>query len=527
MKACTRPPPDPLSAACPGCFLFRCICYNIMISSPLFRIVVSLISLGTFGTSLPNNIWNIDILQSPAPPRESGPPLSANNLRDTKYLPLQIGGIAGAYLIWLIFVGTALVIVGRNLRRKAQSSPKTLAMEMMRPGNPDVSKDFDPSPISPPNRYPYGKSPASTVDTKELWPSPEKSRIGFGWGKGNRGHSKQTSMQSSVVTISEDVVEDHRARAQEDMERLYAAVMEQDEKRSLAVQSTRSSQQTQVNPPEFQHLRGNTLTSQPPMSPTLPDAPKFEGRTTPRKSNRPTPIATTVSRGSSRSSVTSHMKMRQGNFRDLPISPPMGSPELVPDFVSMYGESEPLSPRLYEPGPPPLTPPAREARAQAQRMEATRLPSRLAETHDAPPQTSIPSRQPPSHEYSGRKRTPAPLSLKTGHATQGSSGSLPLRSAPLPLRAQPGAIRPPSMIKATVIESKPRHLGPGAPTPRTGVPMTPYSPYMPFTPLTPMTPSRLVTRAERKQKAKEEGRRVLTEIDRVEEEGDMWGDAYA
>lgn len=83
------------------------------------------------------------------------------------------------------------------------------------------------------------------------------------------------------------------------------------------------------------------------------------------------------------------------------------------------------------------------------------------------------------------------------------------------------------MIKATVIESKPRHQGPGAPTPRTGVPMTPYSPYMPFTPLTPMTPSRLVTRAERKQKAREEGRRVLTQEDRVEEEGDMWGDAYA
>jgi len=80
------------------------------------------------------------------------------------------------------------------------------------------------------------------------------------------------------------------------------------------------------------------------------------------------------------------------------------------------------------------------------------------------------------------------------------------------------------MIKATVLERKvpDRTLG----TPRTGVPMTPYSPYMPFTPLTPMTPSRLVTREERKQKEREEGRRVVTVEDRVEEESEVWGDGY-
>ena len=54
--------------------------------------------------------------------------------------------------------------------------------------------------------------------------------------------------------------------------------------------------------------------------------------------------------------------------------------------------------------------------------------------------------------------------------------------------------------------------------------MTPYSPYMPFTPLTPITPSRLVTREERKRKAKQEGRRVATVEDAVVEEADAWGD---
>jgi len=80
------------------------------------------------------------------------------------------------------------------------------------------------------------------------------------------------------------------------------------------------------------------------------------------------------------------------------------------------------------------------------------------------------------------------------------------------------------MIKATVLERKvPNH---SLRTPATGVPQTPYSPYMPFTPLTPMTPSRLVTREERKRRGKEEGRRVATIDDAVEEETDMWGDAY-
>ena len=41
-----------------------------------------------------------------------------------------------------------------------------------------------------------------------------------------------------------------------------------------------------------------------------------------------------------------------------------------------------------------------------------------------------------------------------------------------------------------------------------------------------MTPSRLVTREERKRREKEEGRRVVTVEDKVEEEADMWGDAY-
>lgn len=50
---------------------------------------------------------------------------------------------------------------------------------------------------------------------------------------------------------------------------------------------------------------------------------------------------------------------------------------------------------------------------------------------------------------------------------------------------------------------------------------------VPQTPQTPLTPSRLVSRAERRRRQKEEGRRVLMADDAVQEKGDMWGGGYA
>lgn len=227
----------------------------------------------------------------------------------------------------------------------------------------------------------------------------------------------------------------------------------------------------------------------------------------------------------------------------------MGSPDLAPEHNIMYSEAEPLSPRLYQPGPPPPTPPQRKQTSDYEdRLDSTRLSPKSAEFRQSvrSPRTSIPTLQtypeystPTEQEFGNKapkthqreatkgKRTPAPLALRT-QVNVAPSQQLPLRSAPLPFRnlnsSRYNPDRPPSTIKATVLESKApnQHLGP----PRTGVPMTPYSPYMPFTPLTPMTPSRLVTKQERKRREKEEGRRVATLEDAVEEEGDMWGDAY-
>lgn len=480
-------------------------------------------------TPLPGSIWHASIDRAPAPAPADGPPGSANAIRDKKYLPAQVAAIVGSYVLFVICIGTAVLLVGRRLRRGAQASPRTLAMEMMKPVKPDVPKAFDPSPLTPTSRFPFGNSPSSTLDTRDMWPSPQKSDLGYLF-QNNKGHHKQASMQSSVITFDESVIEDDKAKNQQEMERLYAAVMEHDEQKSSTTLNKIPEQQQ--HPPEFQHLRSNSAAQQPSLpAPNDTRSPGLLISTSPRKHTRPSPIATST-RASSRSSFGSFGKKR--GVRDLPISPPMGSPDLVPEYSSTYGEAEPLSPRCYDPGPPPPTPPHKDSHYEEQRLEATRLSPKRAgfpRTSIHPPgrRDSQQSREvkAPNRDPARQKRAPAPLFIKTeGGLAPGAQPSM--HTAPLPLRnlhsSRTNNDRPPSMIKATVLESNPRnrHLE----APRTGVPMTPYSPYMPFTPLTPMTPSRLVTREERKRKEKEDGRRVATIADKVEEESEMWGDAY-
>ena len=499
-------------------------------------------------TASPTDIWHVSIWEAPAPPPGKGPPLNDHILRDLSYLPAQISSIIGAYLLSILIIGSAILFVGRRLRRAAQASPGTLSMEMMKPIKNDVPNPFDPSPISPSINNLYGPSPNSTIDMKNNWPSPQgkSARNSDGWGSIARGHRNQPSVVSSVVTFDESVIEDDKERNQKEMERLYAAVMEHDEKKSTSVTHLPEEQRPQ-NPPELQHLRSTQQPSEPPpRSDTI--SPARTATKSPRaSSSRPNPLSI-HSRNSSRSSLGSFSKKR--GIRNLPISPPMGSPELVPGYNARYGEAEPLTPRVYDdPGPPPPTPPQRKAsQPRDVVMDASRLSPRSAHF----PESSIPSirtsipaipeiqtipetfvrpeMQSKNSERSKTKRTPAPLALRTqalagsGPGSSSSTQHHPLRSAPLPLRNQHptnhNSDRPPSMIKATVLERKAPNIQ-SLRTPMTGVPMTPYSPYMPRTPLTPMTPSRLVTRAERKRKEKEEGRKVVTIDDAVEEEADM------
>lgn len=498
--------------------------------------------------AFPTSIWHVSIFEGPAPSPEDGPPIAASAVRDISFLPVQIGSIVGAYILFVILIAAAFLLVGRRLRRAAQSSPRTLAMQMMRPSRTDTTKAFDPSPISPTANNPYSMSPSSPLDMKSSWPSPEKSKSSSMWPSIGKSHRKQASMQSSVVTFDESVIEDDKTKNQQELDRLYAAVMEHDDIRSNSRLDLAEKHGSQ-NPPELQHLRSGPAS--PQSSSTVPRTDtKSPARTltaSPQRQTRPSPI-TIHSRTASRSSLGSSSKKR--SVRDLPISPPIRSPDLGSDSFGGYGESEPLSPRFYKPGPPPTPPMRQPASIPEDGLHASQLSPRRVDVPDynRTPRTSIPSIQAsevptrpqmqpsksdndiPLRELTKPKRTPAPLALRTDTASNRVPATqLPLRSAPLPLRnLRPtgyNSDRPASTIKATVLERKvPDQRVPY--TPRTGVPSTPYSPYMPFTPLTPMTPSRLVTKQERKRREKEEGRRVATIDDAVPEESDMWGSGY-
>ena len=496
------------------------------------------------------DIWHVSIFQGPAPPPGKGPPIQASALRDKSYLPVQIGSIVAAYVISVLVIGSALLFVGRRLRRSVQASSKTLSMEMMKPVKAGAPKAFDQSPVS------HGASPASAVDTKNHWPSPIRGMRGSGgWGSIKKGHKKQASeSQASVVTFDDSVVEDDKARNEREMERLYAAVMEDEERRSTSKVNLTGLPQPQY-PPELQHLQDDSQPSAPPRTDTRSPGRSIPSR--PRTSSRPTPLSINSmhSHNSSRSSFSSLGKKH--GIRGLPISPPMGSPGLAPDYDDGYGDNEPLSPRYYpDPGPPPPTPDehSRATRYRHERTDNNHLSPRdarfpmasLRKTGGAgsvPPSPTVQTiPEVPSHpELATRngersitgspspRKQPPPLALRTHTTTitAGTGNHHPLRSAPLPLRnAHPTNYNhdrpmPSPAIKNTVLEQ--RSSAKGLQTPGTGVP---YSPYMPFTPLTPVTPSRLVTKGERKRREKEEGRRVPTIDDAVEEEADMWGDAY-
>lgn len=538
-------------------------------------------------------IWYFHISNDPAPAPEDGPPLSASAVRDRNHLPLEIGSILGSYALAIIAISALLWALSRRYRRFIPTGSRLMPMEMF---NPRQSADdnmlaattttFAPSPADA-----WGPSPVSPGSTKREWTSPISLKSAT-WGR-HKGRKSQVSIASnqSVVTFNGSVLEEDRAKNEIEMDRLYAAVAEHDEHRA------RSTTEPQ-HPPELQHLRigpapppTRPTPASPPLSPTKSTHQRpltVEPATPSRpKNTRPSPISITGptihSSASSRTSVGSYGRSR--SIRTLPISPPMGSPDMVPENMRQYGEAEPLSPRIYAPGPPP-TPPSRQNSSTSPRslhhfdvptsrrfhfapnIRSSRLPptnpdadSSAPPTPRAPnnptfqfttPDTDPSSPPPPPHHPppqtltidppheakpttpKSQRTKPRPLHLVTTSSTAASESqrSLPLpllASAPLPLRnhhhPSSGGDRPVSMIKATVLEHRVGKGG-GLRAPGTGVPATPYSPYMPFTPLTPMTPSRLVTREERKRREREEGRRVVTVEDRVDEEGDMWGDGY-
>ncbi|RAL00413.1 uncharacterized protein BO80DRAFT_356752 [Aspergillus ibericus CBS 121593] len=136
-------------------------------------------------------------------------------------LAIQIGGIVGAYVIFVALLLSLLLFVGRRLRRAVLSSNFSLQVEMMKPVKPPPSTD--PSPVTP-----------ISVNL----PSPGPRSFSRSWSSLGRAPRSHVSGTTSVATIDETVVASDRQRAQEDLEMLYAAVMEHDAQKEAAAAAT-------------------------------------------------------------------------------------------------------------------------------------------------------------------------------------------------------------------------------------------------------------------------------------------------
>ncbi|KAJ5157121.1 uncharacterized protein N7482_008221 [Penicillium canariense] len=331
-------------------------------------------------------------------------------------------------------------------------------MEMLQPLK--QSLNMDPSPISP---------------RLQNMPSPSKaSGVTTSWGNiPHGGRPSQTSVNGSMVTVDESVVASDRQRAQDEMEMLYAAVMEHDAQKASGVSVAARDADSQTNSPDSQYT--NPFTDRHASQATehsyreplqSPKSPKSSG-------SRLSKLFSSKSQ-----SNPDGGKLRSPRFplRKLGISSPLASPDR--SASTSYGhEQAPLSPRFYNPGPPPTAP--RPGPATAQIM---------------PPTGQI-------------RAPPTPLNLSTVGQPP---SNLPFRDA-YPLQSAPAT-------KTTILE-RPMKTRNG---PVTGMP-TPYSAYMPFTPVTPFTPGRTVTKRERRREERENGLRVLNEDDLVKDDKDMWG----
>ncbi|KAJ6119357.1 hypothetical protein N7523_003637 [Penicillium sp. IBT 18751x] len=372
-------------------------------------------------------------------------------------LAIQLGSIAGAYVVFVAVLLALLLFVGRRLRRTVHSSNYSLQMQILRPVKPTL--DMDPSPITP---------------MSQNIPSLHRG-----------GRPSQTSFNGSMVTVDESVVASDRQRAQDEMEMLYAAVLEHDAQKSAGVDIdiTARNSDSQSNSPASQYSNPFTdrHTSQNSgfSSSALLNAPL--------KSPKPSRLSKLFSSNARSNPDAGKLKSPRLSIRKQQISSPIGSPGPLgsPEIRSpqpYIPEQPPLSPRIYNPGPPPSIPSTRPGLGFGQ---------------------NTPSIMPPT----GRSRAPAPLNLST---TNQAASNLPFRDA-YPLRSAPAT-------KTTILE-RPVKNSHG---PITGVP-TPYSAYMPFTPVTPFTPGRTVTKRQRRREEKENGLRVLNEDDLVKDDDDVWG----
>jgi hypothetical protein len=468
---------------------------------------VSLLLLATCIDAVPYDFNFLDNYRRPAPSPEDGPPASRHASRNKGLLPAQVCAIVGAYVFTVLIWGVLLLTVGRKMRRKAENPPKHLELELV------TARYSSRTPVS-----------------------PQSARSATSWFK--RGFKNKNGIDSAVnspvvqspVTFDQKVIESDRDRAQADMERLYAAVMEHDRKKSYSQVSTDETEPKDRRLPRIDTTReaGNYSNPASPMRAIYPPGYNNGPATAPlqrpesrRRDHQHPPASprSILSKKSIQSTASSTTSKPRFNLKNLRISGPMK----YPDNAAEDDEARtPLSPQFYNSNAPPSPPTQQNSPTTPGDLEEAYAYEQLDEVQPLPrpaPQrlNSYPNNSNNVNDHANESRTPTSA---TGPAhprsATSSQNSLPLRGYEQPLKSPD--------LRTTVLDRRLDKLS--LTTPKTGVPYTPYSPYMPFTPLTPVTPH-LVTKKDRRRERKEgSGRERSRRGEMVQSPKEIFGDAW-
>lgn len=533
----------------------------LSIVTPLYIFVVSV-------TALPGIFENYD---TPTLSPEERPPAARNATSDKGLLPVQICGIVGAYLIVLILIFGLLLTVGRRARRAAQTSQGTLEMEMKRPKPINTTIEM---PLSPTSTTKSWKSPFSPKRIRESFRRSEAS------GKSAPG----TSVHTSVGSFDGSVLESNRHDRQAEMERLYAAVMEHDARKSEAISAKEGKSAGTVQTVEIsdavsrpETVGSNRSARRPPNIITANSSLK-----SPSGSQLPLSPASAVSgKGSFRAiyppGFTSESPATHNNFTSAVDrhAPPLPSPTsptrfevpTSPHSTIIYqseaelhnGSSNDLANnvamtkpkrglrnlRISAPGRKDVQKDDNEARTpltarlnnnsdnmqpydDANQKSGSNTPATVdsdygQESMDKPAPLPWPAPQRGLGHPSNADNTFSSTTNLPAKSAASSTSTLPLRTIEDNNKTMNGLRSP--VMKTTFVDARSRNPLDALRSPGTAGLPTPYSPYMPRTPVTPVTPH-LVTKRELKAQRKSKGQVIATQDDVVKDEKDIWGSAY-
>ncbi|KAH4141925.1 hypothetical protein HBH45_062090 [Parastagonospora nodorum] len=288
--------------------------------------------------------------QAPAP--QDGPPASAQASRDPNRLPYDVAGVVGGYVLTVLIWGVLLLTIGRKMRRKALEPPKALELEL-----------HNNKPIRPSIRTAPLASPSLSARSATSWLRKFKKS----------DSAVQSPVIGSPTSFDQKVIDDHNQRAQADMERLYAAVMDHDEQKHASTVSVNEMEQRPMEqrPRTMERRRPSAISTtrsqhnedDSPISPVkaiYPPDYQNGPMTAPMPHDRvrdqyppPSPRSIVSKRSHLSATNTTSSKNARFNLKNLRISGPI---QKYPGVDSDDEAHTPLSPRFYQPGAPPSPP---------------------------------------------------------------------------------------------------------------------------------------------------------------------------